>query len=293
MSLEHQRGTYGFRFAESAAQPLCGLFAVGHERETGPAYDWNGLTRTDGPLLLFQYTLDGIGELEVDGRIHRPDPGRAFLVEIPGNHRYRLPAGSPAWEFIFILLRPRLVAPLWEDIKNRLGEVPYLPQGSGPISVLNDLYREARAGRITDPYTASSHTYRFMMELSRFSTNKGMSDSMWPQAVKTAVQFMERHYDRMIGQEQLSLELGVSKYHFLRTFTRFVGMTPGEYLSRIRIEKAVGLLRQTDWSMEQIAASVGYSSGSYFIKVFRKLTGQTPAQFRSDTELPYSRLFFD
>ncbi|MBD2867265.1 AraC family transcriptional regulator [Paenibacillus sp. IB182493] len=289
----HLRGTYGFRFAESPDRPLCGLFAVGHERESSAAYDWNGLTRTDGPLLLFQYTLDGYGEVEIDGRLYRPEPGRAFLVEIPGNHRYRLPAGSAAWEFLYILLRPRLVGPLWDEAKTRLGELPYLPQGSGPIAALNDLYREARAGRITDPYAASSHAYRFMMELARFSANKGMTDAMWPPAVKDAVRYMERHFDRMIGQEQLSMELGVSKYHFLRTFARFVGMTPGEYLSRIRIQKAVELLRQTDRSIEQIAASVGYSSGSYFIKVFRKLTGQTPAQFRSGTELPYSRLFFD
>ncbi|MFD2329404.1 hypothetical protein ACFSR7_09145 [Cohnella sp. GCM10020058] len=41
-------GTYGFRFADSPELPLCGLFAVGREREISAAYRWDGLTRDDG-----------------------------------------------------------------------------------------------------------------------------------------------------------------------------------------------------------------------------------------------------
>jgi AraC-like DNA-binding protein len=293
MSLEQHRGTYGFRFAEQPGLPLCGLFAIGFEQERSHTYNWNGLTRSDGPLLLFQYTLEGCGELEVEGRHYRMERGQAFLVEIPGAHRYWLPDDTEEWEFLYILLRPHPVMGIWEEIKDRIGETPYLPLGSGPIAALNDIFREALTGKITDPYTASAHTYRFIMELARFSLNKGASGAAWPPAVKAAVQYMESNYSGMVGQEQLAQELGVSKYHFLRTFAAFTGMTPGEYLSRIRIEKAISLLRQSNLSIDEVAASVGYSSGSYFIKVFRKLTGQTPARFRSSRELPYSRLFFD
>lgn len=293
MKVDQERGTYGFRFADSDSLPLCGLFAVGHERVTDVSYDWNGRTRTDGPLLLFQYTVEGQGELEVDGCTHLLEPGRAFLVEIPGEHRYRLPKGSHSWAFYFVLLRPHFVLPLWEQIKSSVGGTPYLTHGSSPILALKELYQYACEGRITDPYTASWHTYRFVMELARFASSKGLTFAEWPTVITAAVQFMDQNYNRMIGQEQLAQELGISKYHFLRTFTKFVGMTPGDYVNRIRIGKSIELLRQKDWSIEQIAISVGYSSGSYFIKVFRKLTGQTPAHFRSGSRLQYSRLFFD
>ncbi|MBB6731297.1 AraC family transcriptional regulator [Cohnella zeiphila] len=286
-------GTFGFRFAAADELPLCELFAVGHERETQTAYDWDGLARTDGPLLLFQYTIEGCGELAVEERLHRLMPGQAFLVEIPGRHRYRLPEDSPAWEFIYILLRPRMALSLWTGVKDRIGEAPFLPQGSGPIRALRDLIWDAGSGRIADPFSASSHTYRFLMELTRFARAKGLSDSLWPPAVKEAVHYMDRHYGRMIGQEQLASDLGLSRYHFLRMFSRYVGMTPGEYVSKVRVEKSIELLRHTDWSLERIAAAVGYSSGSYFIKVFRRLTGQTPAVFRSGKQLPYTRFFFD
>ncbi|UOK60917.1 helix-turn-helix transcriptional regulator [Paenibacillus sp. OVF10] len=71
-------------------------------------------------------------------------------------------------------------------------------------------------------------------------------------------------------------------------------MTPGAYLTRVRTEKAMELLRGTTLSIEVIAEQVGYSSGSYFIKAFRSITGVTPGEFRSGGEsLVYRKLFFD
>ncbi|MDG0791226.1 hypothetical protein OMP38_10360 [Cohnella ginsengisoli] len=64
--------------------PLCGLFAVGRERETSASYRWDGLKRDDGPLLLFQYTLAGEGAVEIGTRREDVGTGSAFLVEIPG-----------------------------------------------------------------------------------------------------------------------------------------------------------------------------------------------------------------
>ncbi|MNP54742.1 DNA-binding transcriptional regulator AraC [compost metagenome] len=54
------------------------------------------------------------------------------------------------------------------------------------------------------------------------------------------------------------------------------------------------LLRGTEHSIDLIAERIGYSSGSYFIKAFRTMTGLTPGEFRSGGEsLAYRKLFFD
>jgi len=293
MTAASEYGTYGFRFAEAQELPLCGLFAVGQERETSAAYRWDGLTRDDGPLLLFQYTLAGEGVIEIGERKEAVGAGKAFLVDIPGDHRYYLPADKPEWTFYFLLFRPRLVLPAWEAIKTKIGDVIELPAGSAPIRKLRAIYEDAREGKITNPYTASSHVYQFVMELARYAASPDREQAAWPEAVRSAVRFIDTNYSRMIGQAQLAAELGQSKYHFLRTFTRYVGLTPNDYLNRVRIERSVELLGRTDWNIEAVAAAVGYSSGSYFIKVFRKLTGQTPGQFREGQRLPYNRLFFD
>ncbi|MBB6670233.1 helix-turn-helix domain-containing protein [Cohnella nanjingensis] len=286
-------GTYGFRFAESPELPLCGLFAVGREREACASYRWDGLTREDGPLLLFQYTLAGEGAVEIGERKEAVGAGRAFLVDIPGDHRYYLPADKPEWAFYFLLFRPRLVMPAWEAIKAKLGDVVDLPAGSAPIRQLRAIFEDARDGKIADPYSASSHVYQFVMALARFASSPDRGQEAWPAAVRSAVRYIDTNYAGMIGQAQLAAESGLSKYHFLRTFSRYVGLTPIDYVNRVRIERSIELLGRSDCNIEAIASAVGYSSGSYFIKVFRKLTGQTPGQFREGRQLPYSRLFFD
>ncbi|WP_438448452.1 helix-turn-helix domain-containing protein [Gorillibacterium sp. sgz5001074] len=294
MPIGVQTGTFGFRFKAPAHLSMCELFAVGREEVRDTSYRWDGLERSDGPLLLFQYTLEGGGVYESEAASYRLEAGQAFLTEIPGNHRYYFPEGGTAWSFLFVLLRPSLILANWEEVKRRLGEAPYLPKSSRPIRVLEHIWEEANAGRIAEPYTASSLLFHFVSELCRFAIVPEGDRQAWPVKVREAAEFIESHFDRMISLDQLSERLEVSKYHLLRTFTMAVGMSPNDYLNRVRIEQAISLLRQTDWSVEQIAERVGYSSGSYFIKVFRKGTGRTPGSFRSgEGQLTFSRMFFD
>lgn len=286
-------GIYGFRFQESAELPLCSLFAVGREAIDSTDYDWDGEKRTDGPLLLFQYTTSGEGIYESGGE-RRLSAGEAFLTEIPGRHRYRYPGGKEPWEFYFVLLRPTHAQGLWDYVKSRTGPFPRLSADSPPILLLRDLFQRASAGGISDPFVASSCVHAFLVELCRWASTGARPETDWPAAIREAADCMRTRYADMISQHELADRVGLSRFHFVRSFARHAGVTPAQYLARVRIQKAVELLGSTDWSIERIGAAVGYSSGSYFIKAFRRLTGRTPGSFRLGGEgLPYSRIFFD
>lgn len=289
------KGTYGFRFAEDKELQLCVLFAAGCDSITTPSYRWDGLERTDGPLLLFQYTLSGEGVFESGDRTHCVTAGQAFLAEIPGPHRYYYhPESKVPWDFLFLLFRPNLIQPHWNKFLREAGEVPYLPADCVPIRILRMIVSDAAAGRISDPLIASSCIYQFMTELSRLHVTTLRNRDNWSENVKHAAEFIEHNYARMISIDQLSEHVSLSKYHLIRRFSASTGLTPGAYLTRVRIEKAMEMLRGTSLSIEVIAEQIGYSSGSYFIKAFRSLTGLTPGDFRSGGEsLSYRRLFFD
>jgi len=289
------KGTYGFRFAEDQELQLCVLFAAGYDSITTSSYRWDGLERTDGPLLLFQYTLSGEGVYESGNRAHRVTAGQAILAEIPGNHRYYYPAASKEpWEFIFLLFRPNLILPHWRRFLREAGEVPFLPIDSAPVRLSRMIVADAGAGRIADPLIASSCVYQFVTELARVQVTTLRDRENWPENVRRAAEFIELNFSRMISLDQLSEHVSLSKYHLIRRFSASTGMTPVAYLTRIRIEKAMDLLRGTELSIETIAERIGYSSGSYFIKAFRNLTGLTPGEFRSgDDSLAYRKLFFD
>jgi len=59
------------------------------------------------------------------------------------------------------------------------------------------------------------------------------------------------------------------------------GQTISEYVHSIRIKTAIGLLQESELTLEEISEFLGYSDVSYFHKVFRRMTGKKPSEYRS------------
>src|SRR6476619_7555026 len=74
---------------------------------------------------------------------------------------------------------------------------------------------------------------------------------------------------------------GVSKYHFIRSFSAEYGQTPAQYLAHRRIERAKDLLRATNLTVTEVCMLVGYSSLGSFSSRFRELVGVTPSAYQA------------
>lgn len=92
--------------------------------------------------------------------------------------------------------------------------------------------------------------------------------------------YMQEHYQEKITLDMLSEELHISKFHLSRLFRQAMGMTPGEYLTRLRINRAKLLLRQTGDSIAAICEQIGFENPSYFIRLFRRFENSTPGEYR-------------
>jgi len=74
---------------------------------------------------------------------------------------------------------------------------------------------------------------------------------------------------------------GISKYHFLRSFSAEYGQTPAQYLSHRRIERAQDLLRATNLTVTEVCYMVGFSSLGSFSSKFRELVGVAPSAYQA------------
>ena len=135
-----------------------------------------------------------------------------------------------------------------------------------------------QAKKISNPFQASCLGYTFLVNL--FQNVTFSSTGQFPPLVKEALLKIENQYPYLYGVEDLAKELGVTKNHLIRIFTQTVGVSPGQYLIRRRIEGAKDLMHLGEDSMEAIAAACGFSNGNYFSKVFKKLEGCTPTEYR-------------
>ena len=93
-------------------------------------------------------------------------------------------------------------------------------------------------------------------------------------------EYIEQHLDQKIGLTELAALVGLSEYHFIRQYKASTGYTPYQYLVWRRVEQAKGLLSHPTLPITDIALRLGFSDGSHFARVFRKMTGVTPRQYR-------------
>jgi AraC-like DNA-binding protein len=94
-------------------------------------------------------------------------------------------------------------------------------------------------------------------------------------------EFIDRHYAKALTIDALASRANLSPYHFIRIFRAAFGQTPHQYLRAKRVERAKELLVTTPLPITEICDRVGFQSLGSFCTLIRKLTGETPAEFRS------------
>ncbi|WP_127532194.1 bifunctional transcriptional activator/DNA repair enzyme AdaA [Paenibacillus kobensis] len=104
-----------------------------------------------------------------------------------------------------------------------------------------------------------------------------LPDEEW---IESITHYIDLHYTEEITLERLSAFFHGSPYHLQRTFKRLKGLTPLAYIRQLRLQKAKALLAETQHSAAEVGRLAGMPNTSYFITWFKKMTAQTPAEYR-------------
>jgi AraC-like DNA-binding protein len=105
---------------------------------------------------------------------------------------------------------------------------------------------------------------------------------VYSEATKKVIEHLNTAYDREISVEEMARIAGLSQAWFSTTFKKETGVAASEYLIEIRIIKACELLNQTRKSVSEICYAVGFKDQSHFTKVFKRIMGMTPLDYRKD-----------
>ena len=109
------------------------------------------------------------------------------------------------------------------------------------------------------------------------------SKSYLYQRIVGAKLFIDNNYAGKLDLDLISDEAFFSKFHFIRLFKKTYGKTPHQYLTVVRIEKAMQLLR-TDKGPLEVCYAVGFESLSSFGSLFKRMTGLTPSSFLEEQQ---------
>lgn len=98
--------------------------------------------------------------------------------------------------------------------------------------------------------------------------------------IRRALEYIKLNWNRGITLDELSNNSGLSKNHFLKIFTKALNITPNDYITKLRLEKAKQMLAMTTQPINAISINCGYDNIPYFSYIFKRKIGMTPNEFR-------------
>lgn len=103
---------------------------------------------------------------------------------------------------------------------------------------------------------------------------------LYSKRILQAVEYISSHLHRRILIEDVADAVGITPAYMSRLFKSEMKMSFTEYVNQQKIEEALGLLRYSDYTDSEISNLLSFSSQSYFIKTFKKITGMTPHEYK-------------
>ena len=201
------------------------------------------------------------------------DQGQAFLLQEPGD--YTLQAISDGF-YLLLHLRGDLVPRLLGNRLNKSGSLFHGGAAAVREAAVSLAVLEEEQGRVPGD-AASALAYSLLLKL-RALPERVRVDAGSP-LVEAAVAIIREEFPFLEGLEELAQRLEVSAAHLGRVFTKKVGVSPGKYITRVRIEYAKLLLRAPDTTIGYVAEASGFANANYFAKVFRRETGLSPSEY--------------
>jgi AraC-like DNA-binding protein/ligand-binding sensor protein len=111
-------------------------------------------------------------------------------------------------------------------------------------------------------------------------------DHSEPQMIARAREFIDEHQSEDLSLAEVAKAVNCSTFYFCKMFKKATALHFTEYLARVRIEKAKNLLLNPNLRISEIAYEVGFQSLTHFNRVFRRLVGESPTEYRQKLPRP-------
>lgn len=157
----------------------------------------------------------------------------------------------------------------------------FLPHGGRALTdTVAPLLHACEAGQPRTALDASAAAYALTLRCYR--AVRPESDAHLPPLVTAAIGVMQEEFPYLYGVEEVAARLLVTKEHLIRVFSASVGVTPGKYLTGLRLDYAKDCLRAGGMSLEAVAAAAGFSGAAYFSRVFKQHYGMSPLTYAAN-----------
>jgi len=174
------------------------------------------------------------------------------------------------------------------SFKNKIDKEDEITMEIG--AVMSEISREWKGRKLGYQLMIKSDVLKILTLLIRYSQDDTKPRELLNEKknamkrLQDAFEYISSNYKNKVTLEEAAKAAYMSPNYFSSYFRRVTGVTFSEYLTDLRIRKAKELLRTTDLSTNEIAGECGFGNMSNFYRLFKKQTGSTPKNRKSDTQ---------
>lgn len=230
------------------------------------------------------YCVDGNGIVKIGQEGDSFNLHSNQYVILPANiiHEYGSAEGS-AWTIYWIHFTGSLAPYYAQDARTPQSVVTDSHSRiSNRINLFEEIYNILSNGLTDDNmHYASSLLHHYLGTLRYLQSYRNAEPGTEADNIVEAIKhYMEENIESHITLKQISEYIGVSTSHMSLKFRQHTGISPIQYLNNMRIEKAAQMLVQTNMQINQISYKLGFEDPLYFSRMFNKLKGISPRDYR-------------
>lgn len=235
---------------------------------------------------LLHYVFEGKGTFEVNGVQHSIGSGQGFLI-CPHVVTYYVADEAEPWTYGWIGFNGTLAESLLEQAGMTLVSPIVYYEHKDQIHqylqwmIQSNEYPAARETRLTGLLYM---IFSLLMENAP-KTLMAQTRSNADIYVEQVKDFIEMNFSQKITVEDIAHFIGLNRSYLCSLFTKTTKLSIQDYLIRYRMDTASSMLIRTDLSIGNIARSVGYIDPLLFSKIFKKIKGMSPREYRSQSLL--------
>lgn len=237
-------------------------------------------------LLSFLYVYNGEGRLELDGAGFPLAAGHAFQIPFA---RYLVLHSVPDSPLCYYTVQYEFTLIDWETESAHctMPEDKVLPyplvmpmsDRNGMRSGMERLYwlwNSKQSGFVAKTKLAFLSLLQHVHE----QQNADRRESEAERAIRKSAAYIEQHYPEPLDRDMLARRVSLSSSYYSVQFRQYMGCTPVQYITRVRMDKAMQLLKESNLPVSEVARRVGYEDALYFTRVFSRTVGMTPREYR-------------
>ncbi|WP_238885873.1 AraC family transcriptional regulator [Clostridium sp. YIM B02551] len=172
-------------------------------------------------------------------------------------------------------------------MKNNVKFSNEIPKNTELLQEITTLIYEFQKKSLGYELIVKSSVFRIIVMLLRnnlesISISKNNRKSLYSMNnLKEVLEYIDSHYSEKITLTEIATMSNLSKHHFCRLFKRFTGKTFTDYINLLRINKAISLLKDKDFNINEVALSVGFNDSNYFSRIFKRYKNISPNKIRN------------